>query len=411
MILLLLFTLISAIFGFVEVTNREYPHIRGVYIITYHRNTTEEDAFAHWGLMAATAGVEIRYKYNAGVHKGFSAKLSDDAVAQLQNDPIVFAIEVNGIVEAYQPAPTCTGTTPTALSWGLARLSHFGKVPGNGLGGHYTFDSAVYNGRGVTIYIIDTGILTTHTDFGTRATWADQVFAPGGPVDGNGHGTHCAGTAAGAQYGIATEANLVAVKVLDAGGSGTWEGVIAGVDWVATNGQPFKALGSMSLGGGGPQLGLNAAIQNCLDNNIPIVVAAGNNNGDACRFSPAGAPGVISVGSMEISGFTPNEFDAKSSFSNWGTCMHIWAPGRDITSAWIGASNIETNTISGTSMACPHVAGVVATYLSAGDNFTPDDIKKFVIEMDSQKDILSGNIGVGSPNNLLYNRCGAPGRL
>jgi len=400
-----LFTLISAIFGFVEVTNREYPHVPGEYIITYHSDTTEEDAFAHWGLMAATAGVEIRYKYNAGVHKGFSGKLSDAAVAQLQNDPIVFAIEVNGIVKAYQPPPTCGGTA-NAKSWGLARTSHFGKTPGNGLSNIYNYDTN-YNGRGVNIYIIDTGILTTHDDFGTRATWADETFAPGGPIDGNGHGTHCAGTAAGTEFGIAKEAGLVAVKVLDATGSGTWAGVIAGVNWVALNGQPYKSVGSMSLGGGGVQLGLNAAIKACLDNNIPIVVAAGNSNSNACNFTPSGAPGVISVGAMQIAGATPDEFDAKASFSNYGTCMHVWAPGTDITSAWIG-SNTATNTISGTSMACPHVAGVVAGYLSSAANITPEQVKKLVCDDDSQKDILSGNIGTGSPNNLLYNRCGAP---
>jgi len=403
------FSCVTVISDNIFPTNREYPHIRGEYIITYHSDTTEEDAFAHWDLMAATAGVEVRYKYNAGVHKGFSGKISDEAVAQLQNDPLVFAIEVNGIVEAYQPpTPTCQGVVAAARSWGLARTSHFGKTPGNGLTDRYVYDTQFYNGAGTTVYIIDTGILTTHNDFGGRAFWADQQFAPGGPVDGNGHGTHCAGTAAGTEFGIAKQARLVAVKVLDAGGSGTWDGVIAGVNWVAVNGQPYKSVGSMSLGGGGPQLGLNAAIQSCINNNIPIVVAGGNNNGNACNFSPAGAPGVICVGSMEISGFSPNEFDAKSSFSNWGTCVHIWAPGRDITSAWIG-SNTATNTISGTSMACPHVAGIVAGYLSSVPQMTPAEVKRLVTDADAQKEILSGNIGTGSPNTLLYNRCGAPG--
>jgi len=324
-----------------------------------------------------------------------------------KNDPIVFAIEVNGIVEAYQPAPECGDRTPTARSWGLARVSHFGKTPGTGLTDLYTFDTKFYNGNGVTIYIIDTGIMETHEDFGGRASWADETFAPGGFVDGNGHGTHCAGTAAGTTYGLAKAANLVAVKVLDAGGSGTWDGVIAGVNWVSTHGTSSKALGSMSLGGGGPQLGLNAAIQACLDNNIPIIAAAGNNNGNACSFSPAGAPGVISVGAMEIAGFTPTEFDGKASFSNWGTCVHVWAPGREITSAWIG-SDTAANTISGTSMACPHVAGMVAGYLSAENGLTPAQVKTLVCERDSQKDILTGNIGTGSPNFLLYNGCGQP---
>jgi len=398
----LLFALLSLAFGFVEVANREYPHIPGEYIITYHLNTTEEDAFGHWDLMA-TAGVEFLHRYNAGFHKGFAAKLTDEVVAQLQNDPMVMALEVNGFAEAYQPPPhTCTGYTPNAASWGLSRISYSGDISG-GLVDHFYYDTGIYSGNGATVCIIDTGILVTHTDFGGRASWG-IAYAPGGNVDGNGHGTHCAGTAAGTAYGVAKQARIVAVKVLDAGGSGSWANVVAGVDWVATNGVPGKAVGSMSLGGLGSQVALTTAVNNCVSRGIPIVAAAGNSNANACGYSPAGIPSVISVGSSEIAGFAPSEFDSRSSFSNYGTCVHVFAPGRDITSAWIG-SNTASSTISGTSMACPHVAGVVATYQSAYSNpiISPQQLKD-LIQANSQKDLIS-NIGTGSPNYLLYNHC------
>jgi len=288
-----------------------------------------------------------------------------------------------------------------AHSWGLSRTSHSGDISG-GLPDHFYYDVGTHSGQGVSIFIIDTGILTTHVDFGGRARWGIAI-APGGNVDGNGHGTHCAGTAAGTNYGIAKASQLVAVKVLSAGGSGTWADVAAGVDFTANNGVPFKSLGSMSLGGPGSQIGLTTAINNCVSRNIPIVVAAGNSNANACNYSPSGIPSVISVGSSEISGFAPNEFDARSSFSNWGTCVHLFAPGRDITSAWMG-SNTDSRVISGTSMACPHVAGVVATLLSANAALSPQAAKD-LLQSDWMQEDLIANVGTGSPNYLLYNRC------
>jgi len=244
--------------------------------------------------------------------------------------------------------------------------------------------------------------MTTHVDFGGRARWG-VAYAPGGNVDGNGHGTHCAGTAAGTNYGIAKASQLVAVKVLDAGGSGTWANVAAGVDYTANNGVPFKSLGSMSLGGPGSQTALTTAVNNCVARGIPIIAAAGNSNANACNYSPSGIPSVISVGSSEIAGFAPNEFDSRSSFSNFGTCVHIFAPGRDITSAWIG-SNTAARLLSGTSMACPHVAGVVATLQSHNTNLSPQAAKDLLQSDWMQEDLIT-NVGAGSPNYLLYNRC------
>jgi len=348
----------------------------------------------------ATAGVEFLHRYNTGFHKGFAAKMTDEAVAAIQDDEIIMAIEVNGIVNAWQE-PACNGYIDVAHSWGLSRSCHSGDIAG-GLIDHFYYDTATHSGQGTTIFIIDTGIMTTHVDFGGRARWG-VAYAPGGQVDGNGHGTHCAGTAAGTNYGMSKGAQLVAVKVLDAGGSGTWANVAAGVNYVAANGVPFKSLGSMSLGGAGSQQALTTAVNNCVASGIPIVVAAGNSNANACGYSPSGIPSVISVGSSEIAGFAPSEFDARSSFSNWGTCVHIFAPGRDITSAWIG-SNTAASTISGTSMACPHVAGVVSTLQSSQPSLSPQAIKDLLQSEWMQEDLIS-NVGTGSPNYFLYNRC------
>jgi len=264
--------------------------------------------------------------------------------------------------------------------------------------------SESFSGQGIDIYIIDTGILTTHTDFEGRARWG-KAFADGGSLtDGNGHGTHCAGTAAGTTFGVAKKANLVAVKVLGASGGGTWADVIAGVNYLTETGAAGKAVGSMSLGGGGSNPGLTTAIQNCIASGIPVVVAAGNSNSDACGFTPSGIEGVISVGATERAGVLPNpEFDNRASFSNYGArCVHIMAPGRDITSAWIGSSNRETNTISGTSMACPHVAGLAAGFLSSEPIVSPAALLE-QLQKSAQPGLISNLMG--SPDLLLSNQC------
>jgi subtilisin family serine protease len=398
MYIFLLLSLFSLSFGFLEVANRDKPHVPDEYVITYHLNTTEADAQSHWDLMAIQ-GVEFLHRYNVGFHKGFAAKITDQSViAQLQNDPLVMAIEVNSLFELYQK--TCTGYTDVAASWGLARIAYAGPI-GGGIVDHYYYDTGAYSGVGTTVYIIDTGILETHVDFGGRASWG-VAYAPGGNVDGNGHGTHCAGTAVGTTYGVAKQARVVAVKVLDATGGGTLANVVAGVNWVTTNGVAFKSVGSMSLGATGVIPSLTTAIDACVNKGIPVVVAAGNSNANACNYSPAGVASVISVGASEMAGAEPAEFDARASFSNWGTCVHIFAPGRNIVSSYIG-SNTASSILSGTSMACPHVAGQAACILSSGSNISPLSVKN-QLQTTSQKDLIS-SIGTGSPNYLLYNEC------
>jgi len=403
MSILFVLSLISLAFGLrLEIENLDQPYIPDEYIITYHLNTTVDQASSHWDLMDSV-GIEFIHKYNAGYHKGFAAKITDaKIVTALQEDPLVMAIQVNGLASIQQHS--CNNNQDPCPSWGLARLSHRGPLNTKPLTNVYKH-SDTHSGEGVDIYIIDTGIQIQHTDFEGRARWGAS-FADGGSLDDrNGHGTHCAGTAAGLTFGVAKKANLVAVKVLSASGGGAWADVIAGVNHLANNGAPGKSVGSMSLGGGGSNTGLTTAIQNCIKNmGIPIVVAAGNSNADACGFTPAGIDGVISVGATERAGVLPNpEFDNRASFSNYGArCVHIMAPGRDITSSWIGSSNRETNTISGTSMACPHVAGYAAALLSSETVIPPEELLKQIQETAQKVGITNLN---GSPDLLLSNTC------
>jgi subtilisin family serine protease len=394
----LLLSLLTLAFGRLEIANLDLPHVTDSYIITYHTNTTHEEAARHWALMESS-GITIVHKYAASFHTGFSAEITDEKVlSALQEDPLVLAIEANGFAYAIQqPCETLQSASP---SWGLARVSHEGSVSG-GVKQQYRY-SQKNTGLGVEVYVIDTGIMTTHNDFQGRAKWG-IAFADGGRQDdGNGHGTHCAGTVGGILHGVAKDATLVAVKVLSAAGSGTWQDVIAGVDYVTNNGRPGFAVASMSLGGSGSNIGLTNAVNAAVSSGIPVVVAAGNSNANACNYTPSGITSTISVCASEIAGFEPTEFDGRSSFSNWGTCTDIFAPGRDITSAWIG-SNSATNMISGTSMACPHVAGYVAGLLSEDSNRRPDDINALLVEH-GQKDLIT-NPGTGSPNLLLHNQC------
>jgi subtilisin family serine protease len=396
--LLLFFTLVIAAFGYVEVHNREYDHIPGEYLITYYRNTSSEDANNHFLKMSAK-GIELKSMWNIGFHKGFHAALSDEVVAELQNDPIVEAIEVNMIVNMYDVEQSCDGSTASALSWGLSRISYSGNIGSGGLPGTFIYPSN--GGSGTTVYVTDTGILTTHQDFGGRATWGAN-YAGGSNSDGNGHGTHCAGTVGGTTYGVAKATRLVAVKVLDANGSGQMAWIVNGVNYVSNNANPYKSVISMSLGGSGTQTSLRTAIDNAVSYNIAVVVAAGNSNANACNYSPAGFSSCITVGATALAGSGTSRSDARSSFSNYGTCVHIFAPGTNIRSAWIG-SNTASNTISGTSMACPHIAGLSATILAVNSAMGPSTLRS-TLNSRSQTGLI-GNVGSGSPNRLAYNSC------
>jgi subtilisin family serine protease len=262
------------------------------------------------------------------------------------------------------------------------------------------------SGKGVTVYVIDTGVLTTHVEFqtstgGSRAHWGANFIAGSPNTDENGHGTHCAGTVAGKTYGVAKDAQIVAVKVLNKQGSGTNAGVIDGVNYVHDQARLIKggaAVASMSLGGG-KSVALNDAVTAAItDPESPTIfsLAAGNDNKDAAGVSPASATGAITVAASDNT-------DKKASFSNWGKTVALYGPGVAITSAWIG-SDTATNTISGTSMACPHVSGVIAKFLQTQPKATAGEVKGWLTSVASQGTITNGAIG-GTPNLLLFADC------
>jgi len=333
----------------------------------------------------ASENNEIFHVYNINNEfKGFAARLDDESLQQLLDDPLVK--EVHADITVRLEANSCGSQQTSPRSWGQSRTSAWGSTQRT----PYFYDANTA-GSGVNVYVIDTGILTTHPDFGGRAYFGVN-YAGGSNTDQNGHGTHCAGTVGGTTSGIAKSADLIAVKVLGADGSGTLNGVIAGVNWVANQNTPGPCVGSMSLGST-YNAAVNNAVAAAVSYGCTMVVAAGNSNANACNYSPASTPSAICVGSTTWS-------DARSSFSNYGNCVHIFAPGSDIDSAYLGNTY---RTLSGTSMACPHVAGQAAVILSENPNLSAAQVKSRIISQ-GQKDLLGG-VGTGSPNNLLYNGC------
>ncbi len=313
--------------------------------------------------------------------RGFVAKADDAALQRLLADPRVAYVEENGIISI--------NATQSPATWGLDRVDQR-NLP---LSNSYTYDTTA---SGVHAYIIDTGVLLTHNEFsGRMGNGFDAVTSGGNANDCHGHGTHVAGTVGGTTYGVAKGVTIHPVRVLGCTGSGTNAGVIAGMEWVAQN-RILPAVANMSLGGGAAQA-VDDAVQTMTNAGVTVVVAAGNDNGsDACTKSPARAPSAITVGSTTST-------DARSSFSNIGTCVDIFAPGSSITSSWY-TSNTATNTISGTSMASPHVAGAAALYLATNPAATPAQVTS-ALNAAATPGVV-GNAGTGSPNRLLYTLTG-----
>ena len=302
--------------------------------------------------------------------------------------------EIDSIdVDMYQNMiEQCQSQSTGSRLWGLSRTSSRDQ-PNYGSA---TYSYGTNDGAGVRVYIHDTSIRTTHQDFGGRAQFGAN-FVGGSNADNHGHGTHCAGTADGGEFGVGKYATLVAVKVLGDNGSGATSGIVAGLDWMVADVQSrgVRGVGSMSLGGGA-NTALDSAVNSADAANIPVAVAAGNSNGNACNYSPARASGAITVGSTDNS-------DTLSSFSNWGTCVDILAPGSSILSCGI-SSDTATATMSGTSMACPHVAGAIAIYLADNPNASTSQVKSY-LDSSSTKNAINLRGTSGTPNNLLYSVC------
>ncbi|MGH2698343.1 MAG: S8 family peptidase [Actinomycetota bacterium] len=325
-------------------------------------------------------GARVLQRYNHALD-GFAAKLSERSLEALRSNPHVAYIEADSRVMA--------SDTQSPVIWGLDRIDQR-NLP---LSNSYTYNAT---GTGVTAYIIDTGIRFSHSQFGGRAISGYDAVDGGSADDCNGHGTHVAGTVGSTTYGVAKNVRLVAVRVLNCQGSGTNSGVIAGVDWVTGNhaaGQP--AVANMSLGGGANSA-LDNAVNNSISDGVSYAVAAGNDNRNACNYSPARVGAALTVGSSTSS-------DTRSSFSNYGSCLDLFAPGSSITSTW-HTSNTATNTISGTSMATPHVAGVAALYLQGSPTASPSTVRNAIVNS-AIPGALSG-VGSGSPNLLLFSLFG-----
>ena len=321
--------------------------------------------------MSGRYNAHIRQHFTSAV-RGFSATMDSAQMKDLMLDERVDYIEQDQIMTA--------NVTQSNATWGLDRIDQ-ASLP---LNSQYAY---TLDGTGVTAYIIDTGILATHSNFGGRVTSGYDAIGDGyGTRDCNGHGTHVAGTVGSTTYGVAKNVDLVAVRVLDCDGSGTNSGVIAGVDWVAANASG-PSVANMSLGGSN-STALDAAVNNAINAGITFVVAAGNDNSNACTGSPNKVPAALTIAASTSS-------DSRSSFSNYGACVDMFAPGSSITSTWY---DVGTDTISGTSMAAPHVAGAAALYLQAHPTYSPAQVEAGLEAVAATNKISSVS---GSPNLLL----------
>ncbi|MEU4389725.1 S8 family peptidase [Kribbella sp. NPDC023855] len=347
--------------------------IPGTYVVVLSGARSAAETRATTQSLSASYDAKVRKQFSASI-KGFSASMSPEQAQKMAGDPRVAFVQQNQKFTANQDNPP----------WGLDR-SDQRDLP---LDKKFEPTAPADN---VNVYVIDTGIYAAHKDFGDRAAVGTDTIGDGqNGVDCMGHGSHVAGTIAGTTFGLAKGAKIFGVRVLDCNGSGSTESVVAGIEWVTANAKK-PAVANMSLGGGA-DAALDAAVKKSVDAGITYAVAAGNDSSDACNGSPAKEPSAITVGATD-------DKDAKASFSNWGKCVDLFAPGVDVESAGITSPD-STAKMSGTSMATPHVAGAIALYLSANPEAKPADVATALLGASTPDKV--GEPGTGSPNKLLF---------
>ncbi|HCW5091507.1 TPA: S8 family peptidase [Acinetobacter baumannii] len=351
--------------------------IKNQYIVILNKDAGPSKDFAQ-NIAKQHAG-KVLQSYDTGL-KGFAIYLPDTAgaafIEAMKKNPHVLSVESDTIVNI-------DATTQSNPDWGLDRIDQK-ALP---LNSAYSY---LQTGSGTTAYIVDTGILSSHQEFSGRVLSGYTAISDGnGTTDCNGHGTHVAGTVGGTTYGVAKNVNLVPIRILGCDGSGASSNVIAGLDWILKNGKK-PAVVNMSLGGA-TSSSLDSAVENLYNNGYVMVVAAGNSNTDACTSSPARVSKAITVAATDNT-------DTRASYSNYGSCVDIFAPGSQINSSWIG-NNTATKILNGTSMATPHVAGVVAEMLQSTPTASPQTISTNLLNQASSNVVKNPS---GSPNRLLY---------
>jgi subtilisin family serine protease len=373
-----------------ELRRVENP-IEGKYIVVFKEDALQPGARGGAadapGLAVAVerATVDLASRFDLKVERvyqhalaGFATEASPESIRKVMQDPRVDYVEEDGMV--------FLNPTQTSAPWGLDRIDQRDRP----LNGSYIYN---YTATNVRVYVIDSGIRASHTDFGGRVLSGATAISDGrGTDDCNGHGTHVAGTVGGATCGVAKGVRLVPVRVFGCTGGSANSTIISGIDWVRAN-RVLPAVANMSLGGGASSA-TDTATNNLINSGVTVVVAAGNDNANACNYSPARVSNAITVGSTTST-------DVRSSFSNWGSCVNIFAPGSSIRSAW-HTSNTATNTINGTSMASPHVAGAAALYLAQYPSASPATVRSAIYNNSTTGRLTSLN--TGSPNRLLYSR-------